>query len=53
MQGGRKERSRRTDIGTDDVRVVQPESISHTNDELRHRPRGQQCIAALGLSEAR
>jgi len=47
-QGGRG-----ADVGADDMRVGEPERIGGADDELAHRPRGQQRVAALGMTEPR
>ena len=41
------------DVGTDDVRVLESERVSEASDELAHRPRGEQRVAALGMTESR
>jgi hypothetical protein len=40
-----------TDVGPDDVRAREPEGVGDGNDELAHRPRRQQPIAALRMTE--
>jgi hypothetical protein len=40
-------------VGADYIRFLEPECGRDANDELAHRPGGQQRIAALGLTEPR
>jgi hypothetical protein len=39
------------DVGPDDVRACEPEGVGSVDDELAHRPRRQQRIAALRMTE--
>ncbi|BAY49388.1 hypothetical protein SAMD00079811_70170 [Scytonema sp. HK-05] len=38
---------------TDDVRLLQPERVGKAHNELAHRARKHERVAALGVSEAR
>ena len=53
MQGRGEQRGGGADVGTDDVRVLEPERVGEADDELAHRPRREQRIAALGMTESR
>ena len=55
MRSRRRGEQRRTgaDVGTDDVRELEPERVGDTNHELAHRPRREQRVAALGMTEPR
>ena len=53
MQGRGEQRRPGADVGADDMRVLEPEGVGDADDELAHRPRGQQRIAALGMAEPR
>jgi hypothetical protein len=53
MLGRGEERGPGANIGTDDVRDLEPERVGDANDELAHRARRQQRIAALGMTESR
>ena len=53
IQGRGEERSSRANVGTDGVRVLEPERVGDANDELAHRPRREQRIATLGMTEPR
>jgi hypothetical protein len=39
--------------GADDMRAFEPEGVGDAYDELAHRRRGQQRVAALGMPEPR
>jgi hypothetical protein len=54
VQGRGEQGGRGADVGSDDVRVLEPEGVGGADDELAHRPRGQQegmIIAVLALGE--
>ena len=53
IQGCGEERGPGADVGADDVRVVELERVRETDDELAHRTRRQQLVAALGMTEPR
>ena len=53
MQGSGEQRGAGADVGADDVRVLEPERVGEADDELAHRPRREQLIAALGMTESR
>jgi hypothetical protein len=40
-----------TDIGPDDVRTREPEGVGAGDDELAHRPRREQPITTLRMTE--
>ena len=48
-----EQRGRGAGAGGDDMRVLEPERVGGGDDELAHRPRGQQRVAALGMPEPR
>ena len=53
MQGSGEQRGGGADVGTDDVRVLEPERVGEADDELAHRARREQLIAPLGMTESR
>jgi hypothetical protein len=53
MQGRGEQAGRGADVGADDMRVLEPEGVGGADDELAHRPRGQQRVPALGMTEPR
>jgi hypothetical protein len=52
MQGRGEQRGPCADVGADDMRVPEPERVAGPDEELAHRPRGQQGLAALGVAES-
>jgi hypothetical protein len=53
VEGCGEERGTGADVGTDDVRLLQPERVGKVHNELAHRVRRHERIASLGVSEAR
>jgi hypothetical protein len=53
IQSRGEKRGPSANIGSDDVRLLKPKRISNANDELAHRPRRQQRIPTLGMTEPR
>ena len=53
MQRRREQRRRGPNVGADDVRALEPEGVGGANEELAHRLRRQQHVAALGAPEPR
>ena len=49
--GRGEQRGRGADTGADQMRVLEPEGVGGADDELGHRPRRQQRVAALGMTE--
>jgi hypothetical protein len=50
MRGRGEQGGGGADVGVDDVRAREAESVGGADDELAHRPRRQR-IAALGMTE--
>ena len=48
-----EEQRRGADVGTDGVRVLEPERVGRTDHELAHRPGGEQRVATFGVAEPR
>ena len=44
---------RGADVGADDVRLLESERVGDGEKELAHRPRSQQSVPTLGVTEPR
>src|SRR4030095_3103219 len=53
MQRGGEERGASSHVGTNHVGALEAEGIGHPDEELPHRPRRHQLVAALGTAESR
>ena len=47
-----EQRGRGAGTGPDQMRMIEREGVGRTDDELGHRPRRHQLVAALGMTEA-